>query len=198
MLTFLLLFVRQWTVASTDCAQCVLAFIDFSFIKRPVCKGETDFDFSFHWHNRWLNGRGIGARYDGSYAGSTFISSCSGKSGSASSFPNNYTTFMRKNFEAQTSAYERGQGWIFWTWRVSCLLLVSPLPHTLESDRDIVYFLCGDELGTDITGVTDDVVSLLMSRQAENADDWSYTAGLDDGWIPYDPTEKIYGNLCGY
>ncbi|KAF8308765.1 exo-beta-1,3-glucanase [Clavulina sp. PMI_390] len=66
---------------------------------------------------KYLNGRGIGARYDGSYSGSTYIGSCTGKTGSASSFSSTYKVFLRKNFEAQTTAYERGQGWIFWTWK---------------------------------------------------------------------------------
>lgn len=39
----------------------------------------------------------------------------------------------------------------------------------------------------------------LILIQAENADDWSYQAGIKGGWIPAtDPAQKIYGNLCGY
>ncbi|OAX40065.1 glycoside hydrolase family 5 protein [Rhizopogon vinicolor AM-OR11-026] len=110
--------VGEWTPASTDCAT-------------------------------WLNGRGAGARYDGSKSGdSTYVGSCTGKTGSASSFSSSYKTFMRQYWEAQVISYEKGAGWIQWTWK------------------------------------------------AENADDWSYQAGLEYGWIPQDPTDLEYPSIC--
>lgn len=66
---------------------------------------------------RYLNGRGVGARYDGSFSGAPYVGSCGPKTGSATGFSADYKAFMRKNFEAQTSAYEQGSGWIFWTWK---------------------------------------------------------------------------------
>lgn len=30
----------------------------------------------------------------------------------------------------------------------------------------------------------------------ESAHDWSYEAGLRYGWIPQDPTERLYPDLC--
>lgn len=98
---------------------------------------------------RYLNGRGVGARYDGSYSGETPVGSCNGKSGSASSFSSSYKTFLRQYWEAQVITYEKGQGWIQWTWK------------------------------------------------AENADDWSYQAGLANGWIPQNPTNLLYPSICG-
>ncbi|KAG1757219.1 glycoside hydrolase family 5 protein [Suillus lakei] len=77
---------------------------------------------------KWLNGRGTGARYDGSIS--------------------DYKTFMRQYWEAQVISYEKGSGWIQWTWK------------------------------------------------AENADDWSYQAGLKYGWIPQDPTDLEYPDIC--
>ncbi|KAK3620189.1 hypothetical protein LTR56_023535 [Elasticomyces elasticus] len=80
----------EWSGAQTDCAQ-------------------------------WLNGRGVGARYDGTYnvngAGSSYIGSCDGKysgtvSGLSSADSNNIKTFIN----AQISAFEKADGWIFWTW----------------------------------------------------------------------------------
>jgi glucan 1,3-beta-glucosidase len=56
---------------------------------------------------KYLNGRGVGARYDGSYPGSNAIGSCSGKSGSASTFSSSYKTFLRKFWEAQVVTYEK-------------------------------------------------------------------------------------------
>lgn len=97
----------------------------------------------------YLNGRGVGARYDGTYSGETPVGSCSGKSGSASSFSSSYKTFLRQYWEAQVITYEKGEGWIQWTWK------------------------------------------------AENADDWSYQAGLANGWIPQDPTDLLYPSICG-
>jgi aryl-phospho-beta-D-glucosidase BglC (GH1 family) len=98
---------------------------------------------------KYLNGRGVGARYDGSYPGSTRVGSCSGLTGKASTFSASYKTFLRQFWEAQTISYEKGKGWIQWTWK------------------------------------------------AEEADEWSYQAGLANGWIPADPGNRQYPNICG-
>ncbi|KAK7695059.1 hypothetical protein QCA50_002248 [Cerrena zonata] len=98
---------------------------------------------------RYLNGRGIGARYDGSFAGSSRVGSCSGFTGKSSGFSSSYKTFLRQYWEAQTITYEKGAGWIQWTWK------------------------------------------------AEEADDWSYQAGLAGGWIPQNPTNRQFPNICG-
>lgn len=97
---------------------------------------------------RYLNGRGIGARFDGSKEGSSSKGSCAGKSGSGARFTSQYKTFLRKFWEAQIISYEKGQGWIMWTWK------------------------------------------------AENADEWSYQAGLKYGWIPRNPTNRKYPHIC--
>jgi glucan 1,3-beta-glucosidase len=97
---------------------------------------------------KYLNGRGVGSRYDGSFPGSTRVGSCSGLTGKASSFSSNYKTFLRKIWEAQVIAFEKGSGWIYWTWK------------------------------------------------AENADEWSYQAGLANGWIPRDPSDLQFRTIC--
>ncbi|KAH7930933.1 glycoside hydrolase family 5 protein [Leucogyrophana mollusca] len=97
----------------------------------------------------YLNGRGIGARYDGSYPGSSYVGSCTGLTGSASTFSSSYKTFLRQFWEAQVISYEKGDGWLQWTWKT------------------------------------------------ESADDWSYSAGLANGWIPQDPTDLMYPDICG-
>ncbi|KAG5634617.1 hypothetical protein H0H81_001373, partial [Sphagnurus paluster] len=93
---------------------------------------------------KYLNGRGVGSRYDGTHPDSTFaIGSCVGKTGKASTFSSSYKTFLRQYWEAQTSSFEKGgQGWLQWTWK------------------------------------------------AEIADEWSYQAGLANGWIPQNPTTR--------
>ncbi|KAF8921954.1 glycoside hydrolase superfamily [Mucidula mucida] len=98
---------------------------------------------------KYLNGRGVGSRYDGSYPGSSRVGSCSSRTGSGSTFSSSYKTFLRKYWEAQVITYEKGDGWIQWTWK------------------------------------------------AENADEWTYQAGLTYGWIPQDPTNHQYPNICG-
>lgn len=52
---------------------------------------------------KYLNGRGVGARYDGSMSGSPFVGSCTGLTGPASSFSASYKTFLRQFWEAQVS-----------------------------------------------------------------------------------------------
>lgn len=99
---------------------------------------------------KYLNGRGIGARYDGSMPGSTRQGSCQGFSGSAATFSSSYKTFLRKFWEAQTISYEGGQGWIQWTWKT--------------------------EEGT--------------------GEEWSYSVGLRYGWIPQNPSNRLYPNIC--
>ncbi|BFZ64090.1 hypothetical protein YB2330_005228 [Saitoella coloradoensis] len=67
---------------------------------------------------RWLNGFGIGARYDGTYyKGSSWIGSCDGESNvnSASQLTADKRANIRQFIEAQLDAYETGAGWIFWT-----------------------------------------------------------------------------------
>lgn len=79
--------VGEWTGAMTDCA-------------------------------KYLNGKGIGARYDGTFAGSTgAIGSCDGKSvGNTADLPEEDRANIRRFIEGQLDAYEKGNGWLYWTW----------------------------------------------------------------------------------
>jgi aryl-phospho-beta-D-glucosidase BglC (GH1 family) len=98
---------------------------------------------------KYLNGRGRGARYDGTFNSAPYAGACSAKTGSGANFSPNYKTFLRKYWEAQTITFEKGAGWIQWTWK------------------------------------------------AEQADDWSYQAGLKYGWIPQNPADRQYPQICG-
>ena len=53
---------------------------------------------------KYLNGRGVGSRYDGSYDGESAVGSCSGKTGSISDLSSSYKTFLRQMYEAQVRA----------------------------------------------------------------------------------------------
>jgi len=66
----------------------------------------------------WLNGVGIGVRYDGTFEGSYYIGSCDGRTtGSVGGFSDDQKQQTRKYIEAQLDAYEQSAGWIFWTWK---------------------------------------------------------------------------------
>jgi glucan 1,3-beta-glucosidase len=82
-------FVGEWTTSPHDCA-------------------------------KYLNGRGAGARYDGTFPGSTKHGDCGPLTGNRLKFSEEYKTFLRQFWEAQVTAFERGgQGWFYWTWKVS-------------------------------------------------------------------------------
>lgn len=71
---------------------------------------------------KWLNGRGVGARYDGTYnkdgQGSSYIGSCDGKySGSVDGLSTADKDNIKSFIEAQIVAFEKADGWIFWTWK---------------------------------------------------------------------------------
>lgn len=53
---------------------------------------------------KYVNGRGIGARYDGSIGlDSPFYGSCNGQTGPGYTFTQDYKDFLRKTWEAQVS-----------------------------------------------------------------------------------------------
>ncbi len=65
-----------------------------------------------------LNGRGVGARYDGTYPGSSYVGDCQYFTGDGSTFSDQYKSFLRTYWDSQTQTFENnGQGWIFWTWK---------------------------------------------------------------------------------
>jgi len=101
---------------------------------------------------KWLNGRGIGARWDGTFhpdpSDTRVFGTCWNMTGDGSQFSQPYKTFLRKYWEVQVEIGDRINGWVFWTWK------------------------------------------------AENADEWSYQRGLELGWIPRDPTDRMYPNIC--
>ena len=67
---------------------------------------------------QWLNGRGVGARYDGTYPGSSYIGSCDGKySGTVSGLSQADHDNIARFINAQMQAFEYATGWIFWCWK---------------------------------------------------------------------------------
>ncbi|KAE8538276.1 hypothetical protein D1P53_005618 [Cryptococcus gattii VGV] len=69
----------------------------------------------------WLNGRGMGARYDNTLntsASLRYPGDCGGKTGAdPSKFSAEYVEYLAKPFETQTWVYEQASGWVMWTWK---------------------------------------------------------------------------------
>lgn len=65
---------------------------------------------------KYLNGRGVGARYDGTRFGAdgARAGKCKGLTGKAAGFSASYKRFLRQMWEAQVITYEKGSGWIQW------------------------------------------------------------------------------------
>ncbi|KAL1738083.1 glycoside hydrolase superfamily, partial [Schizophyllum fasciatum] len=100
---------------------------------------------------KWLNGRGIGARWDNTYTtdgSGEYFNTCANYTGSYDNFSDDYKDFLRRYWEVQVDIGESVSGWVYWTWK------------------------------------------------AENSDDWSYQKGLEGGWIPSDPSDRLYPNIC--
>lgn len=67
---------------------------------------------------KYLNGKGIGARYDGTKADSNKIGDCGVKAaGNVADLAPNEKEDIRRFIEAELDAWEMKDGWIFWTWK---------------------------------------------------------------------------------
>lgn len=67
---------------------------------------------------KYLNGKGVLARYDGTYSSNTKLGDCDNKhQGSVADLPADEQENIRRFIEAQLDAYELKSGWLFWTWK---------------------------------------------------------------------------------
>ncbi|PPQ85378.1 hypothetical protein CVT25_006409 [Psilocybe cyanescens] len=69
---------------------------------------------------KWLNGRGVGARWDGTWfpgPGTQVHGSCADFTGNYTTWTQDYIDFLRKYWEVQVEVGEAVQGWVFWTWK---------------------------------------------------------------------------------
>ena len=67
---------------------------------------------------KYLNGRYVGARYDGTFPGSNFVGNCTGKdSGSVYALSADDKSNIRHFIEAQLDTFEARTGWFYWTWK---------------------------------------------------------------------------------
>ncbi|KAI4521815.1 glycoside hydrolase family 5 protein [Schizophyllum commune Loenen D] len=97
---------------------------------------------------KYLNGLGVGARWDGTYPDTHRLGSCDKWTGAGDKFDDKYREQLRAFRDAQVRTWLQGQGYFFWTWK------------------------------------------------AEEAAEWSYQDGLKYGWIPKDPNEMKYPDIC--
>ena len=104
---------------------------------------------------KWLNGRGIGARYDGTFnkdgQGSSQIGSCDRKvSGTVAGLSDEEKNNIKQYIAAQIAAYEKADGWIFWTWKNEAapewhfkdLIEAGLVPQPIDSQRKWPKLLC--------------------------------------------------------
>ena len=71
---------------------------------------------------KWLNGRGVGARYDGTYnyngLSFQYTGSCDGKrTGGVAQLSATDRANLKQFINAQLAAFEKADGWFFWTWK---------------------------------------------------------------------------------
>lgn len=90
-----------------------------------------------------LNGYGVGARYDGTYPGSSKVGSCA-TINDISTWSPTLINDTRGYIEAQMETFESvGKGWIFWTyktegsaeWDVGRLISVGAFPQPLSNRK---------------------------------------------------------------
>jgi glucan 1,3-beta-glucosidase len=107
---------NAWGIEQHIDTACQLGFQHLSAVDKPVIVGEwtgalTDC-------TRYLNGRGVGIRYDGTLATNAPVGVCASKSeGSVTELTPEEIVNTRRFIEAQLDAFEVGSGWVFWTWK---------------------------------------------------------------------------------
>lgn len=89
----------------------------------PAYAGSDKWSFVGEWTGamtdcaRYLNGVGVGARFDGTYPGSTRVGDCSWRS-DVGRWSEEYKADTRRYIEAQMEAFERRSGgWIWWNFK---------------------------------------------------------------------------------
>ncbi|KAK2875966.1 hypothetical protein FQN49_001487 [Arthroderma sp. PD_2] len=112
--------VVAWNVDQHVKAACEFGTNEISKASHPTIVGEwcgamTDC-------TKYLNGRHEGARYDGTHKASdpntAIPGGCAGRyEGSISGFSDAEKANTRRYIEAQLDAFERGHGWVWWTWK---------------------------------------------------------------------------------
>jgi glucan 1,3-beta-glucosidase len=116
----------------------------------------------------YLNGYNVGARYDGSYPGSSSHGSCAGKSNIAT-WDQTFKDDMRGYIEAQLGAFEETtQGWVS------------------GSFFRVAYGLFTDS----------GCAQIFWNFKTEEAHEWDMFKLLDNGVFPNPVTARKFGMIC--
>ncbi|KAL4939845.1 hypothetical protein BDV06DRAFT_29186 [Aspergillus oleicola] len=105
-----------WSIDQHVTAACQLGLQHLAAVDKPVIVGEwtgalTDC-------TNYLNGRGIGVRYEGTLASNTAVGPCGPRTeGSVVNLSPDEVVKTRRFIEAQLDAFELKNGWVFWTWK---------------------------------------------------------------------------------
>ncbi|KAL4929487.1 glucan 1,3-beta-glucosidase [Aspergillus undulatus] len=105
-----------WDIDQHVTAACALGLQHLEAVDKPVIVGEwtgalTDC-------TKYLNGRGIGVRYEGTLASTAAVGPCGSRTqGSVVSLSPDEVVRTRRFIEAQLDAFELRNGWVFWTWK---------------------------------------------------------------------------------
>ncbi|KAL4997316.1 glycoside hydrolase superfamily [Aspergillus recurvatus] len=107
---------NAWNIEKHIDAACQLGRQHLQAVDKPVIVGEwtgalTDC-------TKYLNGKGIGIRYDGTLASNAAVGPCGSRSvGSVAGLSPDEIVNTRRFIEAQLDAFELRNGWVFWTWK---------------------------------------------------------------------------------
>ncbi|OJJ60150.1 hypothetical protein ASPSYDRAFT_131960 [Aspergillus sydowii CBS 593.65] len=107
---------NAWNIDQHVNAACELGRQHLQAVDKPVVVGE--WSGALTDCTKYLNGRGIGSRYEGSLASDGAVGPCGTRSGgSVADLPEEDIANTRRFIEAQLDAYELRNGWLFWTWK---------------------------------------------------------------------------------
>ncbi|KAL4975071.1 glycoside hydrolase superfamily [Aspergillus desertorum] len=107
---------NAWNIEKHIDAACQLGRHHLQLVDKPVIVGEwtgalTDC-------TKYLNGKNIGIRYDGTLVSSAAVGPCGNRSvGSVADLSPGEIVNTRRFIEAQMDAFELRNGWVFWTWK---------------------------------------------------------------------------------
>lgn len=107
---------NSWSIDQHVNAACELGRQHLQAVDKPVVVGE--WSGALTDCTKYLNGRGIGSRYEGSLASGGAVGPCGKRSGgSVADLPQEDIVNTRRFIEAQLDTYELRNGWLFWTWK---------------------------------------------------------------------------------
>lgn len=107
---------NAWPIEKHIEAACALGLQHLEAVDKPVIVGE--WTAALTDCAKYLNGKGIGVRYEGSMSSHAAVGPCVNRAeGSIASFSSDEVVKTRRFIEAQLDAFEMRNGWVFWTWK---------------------------------------------------------------------------------